>query len=156
MVTGEDIRTLCEYLYSIGAADFVLTGTAGLYYHGLLPKGTDVHDIDVLLPYESFTALQGDALAKQEKLSGEPHFDYEETTGFTFKVGTNNVKVNVIVTKPNTIISYRTMSVNGGSWLKVEDAFQILGAKASLQRFKDYEFITKLINQLSGLLCLKK
>lgn len=154
MITGEDIRTLCEYLNSIGA-DFVLTGTAGLYYHGLLPKDTEVHDIDVLLPYESFTALQGDALTKQEKLSGEPHFDYEETTGFTFKVGTNNVKVNAIITKPNTIISYRTMSVDG-YWLKVEDAFQILGAKASLQRFKDYEFITKLINQLSGLLCLKK
>lgn len=154
MVTGEDVRALCEYLRSIGA-DFVLTGTAGLYYHGLLPKGTDVHDIDVLLPYESFTALQGDALAKQEKLSGEPHFDYKETTGFTFKAGSNSIKVNAIVTKPNTIISYRTMSVDG-YWLKVEDAFQILGAKASLQRFKDYEFITKLINQLSGLLCLKK
>lgn len=46
-VTNKDIQALNEFLEN-REVDYVLTGTAALFYHGMLPEDTEVHDIDIL------------------------------------------------------------------------------------------------------------
>lgn len=161
MVTNKDIQALNEFLENRNV-DYVLTGTAALFYHGLLPENTEVHDIDiiVLTTEETRPALQ--AMFKElENLSGcqNNHENYEHNV-FTFKVGENNIKVN---TFEGDILGYggnhpknHTFIINGAP-IKVHDAFDILKAKFSLRRQKDADFCFKLINQLSSMfLCSKK
>ena len=66
MVTNKDIQALNEFLEN-REVDYVLTGTAALFYHGMLPEGTEVHDIDiiVLTTEETRPALQ--AMFKERK-----------------------------------------------------------------------------------------
>lgn len=162
MVTNKDIQALNEFLENRNV-DYVLTGTAALFFHGLLPKGTDVHDIDiiVLMTDETRPALQ--AMFKElENLSGcQLDNEHYSSRVFVFKVGENNVKVNALEHNLDRIDteffpSYHTIIIDGTP-IKVHDAMKALEAKFSLRRQKDVDFYFKLINQLnSTFLCSKK
>ena len=69
MVTSKDIQTLNEFLENRNV-DYVLTGTAALFYHGLLPEGTEVHDIDIIVLTNAETRPALQAMFKElENLS---------------------------------------------------------------------------------------
>ena len=154
MVTNKDIQALNEFLEN-REVNYVLTGTAALFYHGMLPENTEVHDIDiiVLTTEETRPALQ--AMFKElENLSGCQYENEHYTQSvYVFKVGANNIKVNAFEgdviggqdrPKCHTVII-------GGAPIKIHDAFDILRAKFSLNRVKDHEFFAKVVNQLSNM-----
>ena len=155
MVTNKDIQTLNEFLENRNV-DYVLTGTAALFYHGLLPENIEVHDIDIIVLTTEETRLALQAMFKElEDLSGcsrdEEHY---KSHVYVFKVGANNIKVNAFEgdvpggggnhPKNHTIII-------DGAPIKVHDALDILKAKFSLNRVKDREFFAKIVNQLSNM-----
>jgi hypothetical protein len=160
-VTNKDIQALNEFLEN-REVDYVLTGTAALFYHGLLPENTEVHDIDiiVLTTEETRPALQ--AMFKElENLSGCRHDEehYKQQV-YVFKVGANNIKVNAfegdVLGCSDNHPKNHTIIIDGAP-IKVHDALDILRAKFSLNREKDHMFFTKLICQLSKMfLCSKK
>lgn len=161
MVTNKDIQALNEFLEN-REVDYVLTGTAALFYHGLLPEGTEVHDIDiiVLTTEETRPALQ--AMFKElENLSGCQYENEHYTQSiYVFKVGANNIKVNAfegdVLGCGGNHPKNHTIIIDGAP-IKVHDALDILKAKFSLHRQKDVDFCFKLINQLSSMfLCSKK
>src|SRR5574344_1944825 len=154
MVTNNDIQALNEFLENRNV-DYMLTGTAALFYHGMLPEGTEVHDIDiiVLTTEETRPALQ--AMFKElENLSGcQCENEHYTQSVYVFKVGANNIKVNAF--EGNVIggqdrPKYHTMIIDGAP-IKVHDVLDILRAKFSLNRVKDHEFFAKIVNQLSNM-----
>lgn len=162
MVTNKDIQALSEFLENRNV-DYVLTGTAALFYHGLLPKGTDVHDIDIIVITSNDTCPALQAMFKElENLSGcQLDNEHYSSRVYMFKVGENNVKVNAFehnIDKVNAEFypSHHTVIIDGTP-IKVHDAMKVLNAKFALRRQKDTDFCLKLINQLTSmLLCSKK
>ena len=155
MVTNKDIKALTEFLENRNV-DYVLTGTAALFYHGMLPENTEVHDIDiiVLTTEETRPALQ--AMFKElEDLSGCRHDEehYAQQV-YVFKVGANNIKVNAfegdILGCSSNHPKNHTIIIDGAP-IKVHDVLDILRAKFSLNRVKDHEFFAKIVNQLSSM-----
>ena len=162
MVTNKDIQALNEFLENRNV-DYVLTGTAALFFHGLLPKGTDVHDIDIIVITSNETRPALQAMFKElENLSGcQLDNEHYNSQVFVFKVGENNVKVNALehnLDKVNAEFypSHHTIIIDGTP-IKVHDAMKVLNAKFALRRQKDADFCLKLINQLTSMfLCSKK
>lgn len=160
MVTNKDIQTLNEFLENRGV-NYVLTGTAALFYHGLLPENTEVHDIDIIVLTTDKTRLALQAMFKElEKLSGCQYENEHYTQQvYIFKIGANNIKVNAFegdLVGGTECPKCHTMIIDGAS-IRVHDALDILKAKFSLRRQKDADFCLKLINQLSSMfLCSKK
>lgn len=159
MVTNKDIQTLNEFLENRNV-NYVLTGTAALFYHGMLPENTEVHDIDiiVLTTPETCVALQA-MFIELEKLSGCQYENKHYTQQvYIFKVGANNIKVNAFEGSlvDDTYPKCQTMIIDGVS-IRVHDALEVLKAKFALNREKDHLFFTRLICQLSKMfLCSKK
>ena len=155
MVTNKDIQALNEFLEN-REVNYMLTGTAALFYHGLLPEGTEVHDIDivVLTTEETRPALQ--AMFKElENLSGCQHENEHYTQSvYVFKVGANNIKVNAfecdVLGGSDNHPKNHTIIIDGAP-IKVHDVLDILRAKFSLNRVKDHEFFAKIVNQLSNM-----
>jgi len=156
-VTNKDLQILNEFLEN-RSVSYVLTGTAALFYHGALPEGTEVHDIDiiVLTTDETRPALQ--AMFKElETLSGcRYENEYYEQQVYIFKVGKNNVRINAFEDHPGNV-QYETMIIDGNP-IKVSPVMAILKAKFALKRQKDFDFYLRLIQQLSSMFlsCLKK
>ena len=154
MVTNKDIQALNEFLENRNV-DYMLTGTAALFYHGLLPENTEVHDIDiiVLTTEETRPALQ--AMFKElENLSGcQCENEHYAQSVYVFKVGANNIKVNAFegdVICGQDRPKCHIMIIDGAP-IKVHDVLDILRAKFSLNRVKDHEFFAKIVNQLSNM-----
>jgi hypothetical protein len=155
MVTNKDIQALNEFLENRNV-DYMLTGTAALFYHGMLPEGTEVHDIDiiVLTTEETRPALQ--AMFKElENLSGcQCENEHYTQSVYVFKVGTNNIKVNAfegdVLGGSDNHPKNHTIIIDGAP-IKVHDVLDILRAKFSLNRVKDHEFFAKIVNQLSNM-----
>lgn len=161
MVTNKDIQVLNEFLENRNV-DYVLTGTAALFYHGLLPEGTEVHDIDIIVLTNAETRPALQAMFKElENLSGcQCENEHYEHWVYVFKVGANNIKVNAfeddVLGCCGNHPKNHTVMIDGAP-IKVHDALDILKAKFSLRRQKDADFCFKLINQLSSMfLCSKK
>lgn len=159
MVTNKDIQALNEFLENRNV-DYVLTGTAALFYHGLLPEGTEVHNIDIIVLTNEETRPALQAMFKElENLSGcKYENEHYEQQVYVFKVGANNIKVNAFEGSlvDDTYPKCRTMIIDGVS-IRVHDALEVLKAKFALNREKDHLFFTRLICQLSKMfLCSKK
>lgn len=155
MVTNKDIQALNEFLENRNV-DYVLTGTAALFYHGLLPEGTEVHDIDVIVLTNEETRPALRAMFKElENLSGcQCENEHYKQSVYVFKVGANNTKVNAfegdVLGCGGNHPKNHTIIIDGAP-IKVHDALDILKAKFSLNRVKDHEFFAKIVNQLSNM-----
>jgi hypothetical protein len=161
MVTNKDIQALNEFLENRNV-DYVLTGTAALFYHGLLPEGIEVHDINIIVLTNEETRPALQAMFKElENLSGcQYENEHYEQQVYVFKVGANNIKVNAfegdVLSGGGNHPKNHTIIIDGAP-IKVHDALDIMRAKFSLRRQKDADFCFKLINQLSSMfLCSKK
>lgn len=154
MVTNKDIQALNEFLEN-REVDYVLTGTAALFYHGMLPEDTEVHDIDIIVLTNEETRPALQAMFKElEDLSG-CRYDKEHYNSpvYVFKVGANNIKVNAFegdVLGGQDRPKCHTIIIDGAP-IKVHDVLDILRAKFSLNRVKDHEFFAKVVNQLSDM-----
>ena len=155
MVTNKDIQALNEFLENRNV-DYVLTGTAALFYHGLLPEGTEVHDIDVIVLTNEETRPARRGMFKElENLSGcQCENEHYKQSVYVFKVGANNIKVNAfegdVLGCGGNHPKNHTIIIDGAP-IKVHDALDILKAKFSLNRVKDHEFFAKIVNQLSNM-----
>jgi hypothetical protein len=155
MVTNKDIQALNEFLENRNV-DYVLTGTAALFYHGLLPEGTEVHDIDIIVLTNEETRPALQAMFKElENLSGCQYENEHYTQSvYVFKVGANNIKVNAfegdVLGRSDNHPKNHTIIIDGAP-IKVHDVLDILKAKFSLNRVKDHEFFAKIVNQLSNM-----
>ena len=155
MVTNKDIQALNEFLENRNV-DYVLTGTAALFYHGLLPEGTEVHDIDIIVLTNEETRPALQAMFKElENLSGCQYENEHYTQSvYVFKVGANNIKVNAfegdVLGRSDNHPKNHTIIIDGAP-IKVHDVLDILRAKFSLNRVKDHEFFAKIVNQLSNM-----
>lgn len=159
MVTNKDIQALNEFLENRNV-DYALTGTAALFFHGLLPKGTEVHDIDIIVITSNETRPALQAMFKElENLSGcQLDNEHYSSRVFVFKVGENNVKVNALECNldKESYPKHQTIIIDGNP-IQVHDAMEVLNAKFALRRQKDADFLLKLINQLTSMfLCSKK
>lgn len=138
---------LCEH-----SIDYVLTGTMALACHGALPSNHEIHDIDIiaLTTNENREALMA-LFHDLEHLSGceycEEHYKHRV---YIFKIGQNNVKVNVFEGKTEDTPFHRIFIPEVGPIL-MHDVGAILQAKFSLSRPKDYAFFHKYIAWLSNM-----
>lgn len=154
MVTLIDIILLSDFLNKKGIK-FVLTGTAALSVHGLIPKGYDVGDIDILV---SLTPDVETELKLIANLTGGNYDDYDGKS-FAFYFGKKRIKVNAIAIKADEP-TYIKMVINSipvydesntlikATSLNLHTADEILKAKFALNRNKDYAFCNNLIATL--------
>ena len=165
MVTTKDIKVLDMFMQAHNIP-YVLTGTAALMVHGILPKGYAADDIDIIVladkseNHSEYNSIEK-TLSELELLSGEEkNIDYN--TVITFKA--NGVKVNAFIGgkeihKKETGCQdnytnnsgekehYCTMIIED-RYIRVSDVICVLRAKFGLKRMKDYMFAKDLASTI--------
>lgn len=161
MVVLEDIKILSKYLNE-NNIPFVLTGTASLMVHGLLPDSYSPDDIDVIIlvnpESKNYEAVQQHLLHLQY-LAGEKSNDYPDAV-ITFKA--NGKKVNAFMGSEelpdNRFIGYFKENgafikvlISEGLIINVSSVADALKAKFHLKRIKDYKFAKDLASTILNL-----
>lgn len=165
MATTKDIQILDMFMQGHDIP-YVLTGTAALMVHGILPEGYAADDIDIIVlvnqneDSNKYSAVEK-TLKQLELLSGEEkNVDYNSV--ITFRA--NGVKVNAFMggkkickqeaCNPNNYIDgfgesshYNEIQIEG-AFVKVSDVICILKAKFRLNRMKDYKFAKDLASTI--------
>lgn len=131
--------------------DYVITGTLALELLGI-SANAEPGDIDIL--YYSGPDKMADSVFKmQEELACLEKANYPDCSTFTFKV--NDVKVNVIKARNyEELLKGETVFMKVpycGRPIFVHKALCVLNAKAKLHRQKDYDYMLRLINILTGM-----
>ena len=166
MVTTKDIKILDMFMQAHNIP-YVLTGTAALMVHGILPEGYVADDIDIIVlvnqkeDSNKYFAVEK-TLKQLELLSGEKkNTDYNSV--ITFRA--NNVKVNAFMggkeineqqtsCQYNYINSfgenehYNKIMIENASFVRVSDVLCVLKAKFRLRRMKDYKFAKDLASTI--------
>lgn len=152
MVTNADIKILNEFLENRDVK-YVLTGSAALFYHGMLMKGNlSVNDIDIIVLTTRDTRKPLQTMFKElERFTGcEKINNYPTQNCYTFKVGPNNVLVNVFE-GPLGDVPYCQMNIDNDTEICVHPVMNILERKFGLRRQKDYDYYLALIQHMSSL-----
>ena len=152
MVTNTDIKILDEFLENRDVK-YVLTGSAALFYHGVRMKGNmNVNDIDIIVLTTSEDRRSLQTMFKElERLSGcEKINNYPTKNCYTFKVGPNNVLVNVFE-GPLGDVPYCQMIIDNSTEICVHPVMNILERKFALRRQKDYDYYLALVEHMSSL-----
>lgn len=167
MVTSKEIKKLTDFLLVRGIK-FVITGTTALRIHGLLPQDTEPHDLDIIVitdnnkPKERAAIM--DMLKELEVLSGCEYCDehYSDRV-YIFKIGENNIKVNAFegnIQDVHYITALCPDDTNPGKQfpVNIHGVDEILQAKFSIGRKKDYTYFMQILTQLISYFrpCLKK
>lgn len=149
MVTIEDIKAVHSF-FSKKGIPFILTGTAALDIHGILPEGYEPQDIDVLVSVSETTKeYVFKELEVIQNLTGCTFKSDYENECFNFVAGPNKVKVNAIIRHFEDGYDVDYISVTfGKGHLDVSTVSECLKAKAKLKRCKDYRFGTALISTI--------
>lgn len=165
MVTTKDIKVLDMFMQAHNIP-YVLTGTAALMAHGILPKGYTADDIDIIVlankseNHDEYISIEK-TLSELELLSGEEkNVDYNSV--ITFKV--NSVKVNAFmggkeIHKKETGCQDNYTNNSGEKehcctmiiedrYICVSDVICVLRAKFGLKRMKDYMFAKDLASTI--------
>lgn len=127
--------------------DYVLSGSLGLYIHGIVPSAYIPHDIDIVVSNNISTHS---VLTNEMKLDlfmqycGNVRLEcigYDPTDMFVFYIGHHAIEVNAFIDRANTRNSngYTIMQIMGRN-IKVNDALPIFKEKFKLCRLKDYKF----------------
>ena len=165
MVTTEDIKVLDMFM-QVHNIPYVLTGTAALMVHGILPEGYAADDIDIIVLVNAsedsnkFNLVEK-TLFELQSLSGEKkNADYNSV--ITFRA--NGVKVNAFmggieIHKNETGCQDNYINGNGKKehchtmiiedrYICVSDVMCVLRAKFGLKRIKDYKFAKDLASTI--------
>lgn len=166
MVTTKDIQVLDMFMQAHNIP-YVLTGTAALMVHGILPDGYTADDIDIIVlinkkeDTEKFNRVEK-TLTELQLLSGNEKCESYDV--ITFRVN-GIIKVNAFmngreirkreVGNPNNYIGafgeeghYNKIMVENASFVRVSDVNCILTAKFRLRRMKDYIFAKDLASTI--------
>ena len=127
--------------------DYVLTGSLGLYMHGLVPASYIPHDIDIIISsnknkHPFLTNQMILDLFCQYSGGDRPEYAYYDASDmFIFYLGKNKLEINafVDVNKVFERMDYRIMNIMGSN-IKVNNALSILREKYKLRRQKDLQF----------------
>ncbi len=164
MVTTKDIQILDMFMQAHNIP-YVLTGTAALMVHGILPEGYVADDIDIIVLVNAsedsnkFNLVEK-TLKQLEMLSGEEkNVDYNSV--ITFRA--NGVKVNAFMGGKEIHKKETGCQDNFGGFgetgkcatmiikdrcICVSDVICILRAKFGLKRMKDYKFANDLASTI--------
>ena len=142
----EGLMQLNDLLRANGI-DYVLTGSLGLYIHGLVPTSYIPHDIDVIIsntqnkhPYLTNQMILD--LFVQYSGGDRPEYAYYDASDmFIFYLGRNKLEINafVDVNKVFERMDYCKMNIMGCD-IKVNNALSIFREKYKLRRQKDLQF----------------
>lgn len=155
MVTLAEIKLVHDFL-SEKNIDHVLTGSCALILHGMLD--ITAVDIDMIIPVNSANYdYVVKELKTQSKLSGMPEQYYPDSLGLriSFAVGTPGIKVDCFVVRaksPEDIPALPTIIKQGSDdefAIKLHALDEIMRAKLSLSRGKDFIFLNKMFVKYS-------
>ena len=142
----EGLMQLNDLLRANGI-DYVLTGSLGLYIHGLVPTSYIPHDIDIIIsntknkhPYLTNQMILD--LFVQYSGGDRPEYAYYDASDmFIFYLGRNKLEINafVDVNKVFERMDYCKMDIMGCD-IKVNNALSIFREKYKLRRQKDLQF----------------
>ena len=132
--------------------DYTLTGSLGLYLHGLVPASYIPHDIDIIISnnknkHPFLTNQMILDLFCQYSGGDRPEYAYYDASDmFIFYLGKNKLEINafVDVNKVFERMDYRIMNIMGSD-IKVNNALSIFKEKFKLHRQKDLQFNNKMI-----------
>lgn len=134
-------------LFRANGIDYVLTGSLGLYIHGLIPTSYIPHDIDIIIsntqnkhPYLTNQMILD--LFVQYSGGDRPEYAYYDASDmFIFYVGRNKLEINafVDVNKVFERLDYCKMNIMGCD-IKVNNALSIIREKFKMRRQKDLQF----------------
>ena len=127
--------------------DYVLTGSLGLYMHGLVPASYIPHDIDIVISsnknkHPFLTNQMILDLFCQYSGGDRPEYAYYDASDmFIFYLGRNKLEINafVDVNKVFERMDYCQMNIMGCD-IKVNNALSIFREKLKMRRQKDLQF----------------
>jgi len=127
--------------------DYVLTGSLGLYMHGLVPASYIPHDIDIIISNNKnkhlfLTNQMILDLFCQYSGGDRPEYAYYDASDmFIFYLGKNKLEINafVDVNKVFERMDYLIMNITGSD-IKVNNALSIFREKFKMRRQKDLQF----------------
>ncbi len=136
-----------DELMRANGIDYVLTGTLGLYIHGLVPSSYIPHDIDIIISYSQnkhpFLTNQMILDLFVQHCGGErtDYTCYNASDLFVFYVGNNRITINALVDINNVFLNsdYCVMNIMGLE-IKVHNALSIFREKYKMRRIKDFKF----------------
>ena len=134
-------------LMKANGIDYVLTGSLGLYIHGLTPVSYIPHDIDIIIAdnvnkHPSLTNQMILDLFVQHCGGTRPDYSYICASDmFSFYIGNQKIEVNAFVDINNVFVNsdFCKMSIMGRE-IKVNNTLSILKQKYKLRRPKDFKF----------------
>jgi hypothetical protein len=145
-------------LMKANGIDYVLTGSLGLYLHGLVPESYIPHDIDIIISsgenkHLSLTSQMILDLFSQHSGGYRPEYEYIDASNlFVFYVGLDKVEINAFV-DVNSIFSKSDFCVMNimGYEIRVNNAFSIFKEKYKMRRLKDFIFHNQFQTSLNSL-----
>lgn len=154
----EGLMQLNELVIANGI-DYVLTGSLGLYMHGLIPVSYIPHDIDIVFSDKNDnTNLANEMILDLfMRYSSEKRQEYYDSDLFVFYIGKNKIEINAFADINNIIAKqdFRVMKILGNE-IKVANTFSILEKKYQMQRLKDYQFNNMLQTTFNSLFIPKQ
>ena len=150
-------------LMTVNGIDYVLTGSLGLYMHGLVPFSYIPHDIDIIISnnknkHPFLTNQMILDLFCQYSGGDRPEYAYYDASDmFIFYLGRNKLEINafVDVNKVFERKDYCKMNIMGRD-IKVNKALSIFREKYKLHRQKDLQFNNDIQLMLDYYLVNKK
>ena len=150
-------------LMTVNGIDYVLTGSLGLYMHGLVPFSYIPHDIDIIISnnknkHPFLTNQMILDLFCQYSGGDRPEYAYYDASDmFIFYLGRNKLEINafVDVNKVFERKDYCKMNIMGRD-RKVNKALSIFREKYKLHRQKDLQFNNDIQLMLDYYLVNKK
>ena len=146
-------------LMSANGIDYVLTGSLGLYVHGMAPASYIPHDIDIIISnnknkHPHLTNQMILDLFSQHSGGYRPRYEYIDASNmFVFYIGINNVEINAFVDVNNVFANsdFCVMNILGHE-IKVNNALSIFKEKYKMRRLKDFKFNRELQTSLNQFL----
>ena len=146
-------------LMRVNGIDYTLTGSLGLYFHGLVPASYIPHDIDIIISnnknkHPFLTNQMILDLFCQYSGGDRPEYAYYDASDmFIFYLGKNKLEINafVDVNKVFERMDYRIMNIMGSD-IKVNNALSIFKEKFKLHRQKDLQFNNGIQQMLNSYL----
>lgn len=140
--------------------DYVLTGSLGLYIHGMVPESYVPHDIDIIISSDEnkhlcLTSQMILDLFSQHSGGYRAGYEYIDASNmFVFYIGHNKVEINAFVDVNNVFANSDFCVINiMGHEIKVNNTLSIFKEKYKMRRLKDFKFNNDIQNIINGYLC---
>ena len=149
----EGLIELDDFLNANGI-DYILTGSLGLFVHGISPASYKPHDIDIIVLNNCYNIPNDCLLSLFEQYYGKTSPIYEGGRRmFVFNIGTSHIEINAFVHDDALFppINYKAIHISNHI-IKVHNVIGILEEKYKLHRLKDYRYNVAIQSMLNELL----